>query len=318
MLKEWAFTNLLSSAAGGGAGRQQRDPVEFNTNPELVEQMLNMLESRSESMEGALVRASASDRSPFLLENQMLHKSVVLIISDDKAATVGVILNRPSTQGLDIKIDSKNPETQKNERIPMIYGGPYSVQGGNKSVLWLHRSSPLREAKIGSPVGTNTSHLIRMCSTQEVIKAVGSLVTADEFLAVIGVQVWVKDGAARQGIEGELELGRFEVVPDSSADEIWSLLKRQQILTPLNLDTTLQLSEESWLVAGKGIHNSKNNEKKKKKKNGWSPLAGLGENFVDADDSLVFKSDYRVSQLSDDSLRNWCMVFLLGIANYIS
>jgi putative AlgH/UPF0301 family transcriptional regulator len=316
MLKEWAFTNLLSSAAGGGAGRQQRDPVEFNTNPELVEQMLNMLENRSESMEGALVRASASDRSPFLLENQMLHKSVVLIINDDKAATVGVILNRPSTQGLDIKIENKNPGNKKNERIPMIYGGPFSVQGGNQSVLWLHCNKALREAKIGSPVGTHTSHGIRICSTQEVMKAVGSgLVTADEFLAVIGVQVWVKDGAARQGIEGEQELGHFEVIADSSADEIWSVLKRQEILTPLNLDATLQLSEESWLVAGKGIHKSK---KKDKKKNGWNPLAGLGENFDEEDDSLVFKSDYKVSQLSDDALRNWCTVFLLGIANYIS
>jgi putative AlgH/UPF0301 family transcriptional regulator len=317
MLKEWAFTNLLSTAAGGGAGRQQRDPVEFNTNPELVEQMLNMLENRSESLEGALVRASASDRSPFLLENQMLHKSVVLIINDDKAATVGVILNRPSTQGLDIKIEGKSPGNQKSERIPMIYGGPFSVQGGNQSVLWLHCSRTLRDAKIGSPVGTRNAHGIRMCSTQEVMKAVGNgLVKAEEFLAVIGVQVWVKDGAARQGIEGELELGHFEVIPDSSTEDIWSLLKRQQILTPLNLDATLQLSEESWMVAGKGIQ--KSNQYEKKKKNGWSALIGLGENFDEEDDSLVFKSDYRVSQLSDDSLRNWCMVFLLGITNYIS
>lgn len=316
MLKEWAFTNLLSTAAGGGAGRQLRDPVEFNTNPELVEQMLNMLENRSGSLEGALVRASATDRSPFLLENQMLHKSVVLIIKDEKAATVGVILNRPSTQGLDIKVDSADSGNQKRERIPMIYGGPFSVQGGAQSVLWLHCSSVLREANIGSPVGPQGSHKLCMCSTQEVMKAVGSgLVTADEFMAVIGVYVWVKDGGAKQGIEGELELGHFDVIPDSAAEEVWSLLKKQQILTPLNLDETLKLSEEAWLAAGNGTEKSKKNGKKK---NGWNPLAGLGENFDEEDDSLVFKSDFKVSQLSDDSLRNWCMVFLLGIANYIS
>ncbi|KAG7361158.1 ACR COG1678 domain containing protein [Nitzschia inconspicua] len=314
MLKEWAFTNLLSTAAGGGAGRQQRDPVEFNTNPELVEQMLSMLESRSESMEGALVRASALERSPFLLENQMLHKSVVLIIKDDKLATIGVILNRPSTQGLDIKVDNKESGQKKNERIPMIYGGPFSVQGGEQSVLWLHCDRVLRDANIGSPVGAAGSHGIRMCTTQEVMKAVGSgLVTGDKFLAVIGVFVWVKDNGAKQGIEGELELGHFEEIPDSAVDDVWSVLKKQQVLTPLNLDAALRLSEDAWIAAGKGKE-----KKNENKKNGWNPFAGLGENFDEEDDSLVFKSNYKVSQLSDDSLRNWCMVFLLGIANYIS
>jgi putative AlgH/UPF0301 family transcriptional regulator len=314
MLKEWAFTKLLSTAAGGGAGRQQRDPVEFNTNPELVEQMLSMLENRSESMEGALVRASMSDRSPFLLENQMLHKSIVLIIKDDKAATVGVILNRPSTQGLDIKVDNKESGKQKNERLPMIYGGPFSVQGGEQTVLWLHCNVALRDAGIGTSVGPAGSHGIRMCSTQEVMKAVGSgLVSADEFLAVVGVYVWIKDDGAKQGIEGELELGHFEEIADADAEEVWSILKKQQILTPLNLDSTLQLSEAAWKAAGKSSE-----KKKDKKKNGWIPLAGLGENFDEEDDSLVFKSDYKVAKLSDDSLRNWCTVFLLGISNYIS
>lgn len=317
MLKEWAFANLLSTAAGGGAGRQQRDPVEFNTNPELVEQMLSMLEDRSESMEGALVRASCSERSPFLLENQMLHKSIVLVIKDDETATVGVLLNRPSTQGLDIKIDNKESGSQKKERIPMIYGGPFSVQSGDQSVLWLHNSGVLRNANIGMSVGPAGSHGIRMCSTQEVMKAVGSgLVTADEFLAVIGVYVWIKDKGAKQGIEGELKLGNFEEIPDAKVGEVWSLLKQQPILTPLNLDASLKLSHDAWSAAS-GDNGGKKAEKKKKK-NGWNPLAGLGENFDEEDDSLVFKSEYKVAHLSDDSLRNWCMVFLLGIANYIS
>ena len=37
--------NLYRKIVGGGAGLQQRDPDEFNTNPELVEQMLNLLET---------------------------------------------------------------------------------------------------------------------------------------------------------------------------------------------------------------------------------------------------------------------------------
>ena len=92
-----------------------------------------------------------------------------------------------------------------------------------------------------------------MCSTQQVMKAVGSGMTkADEFLAVVGVYVWVKDKGAKQGIEGELELRNFEMVSGSVANELWSILKQQRILTPQNLEASLRLSEEAWQVAGKG------------------------------------------------------------------
>jgi hypothetical protein len=51
-------------------------------------------ESNSDSMmTGALIRASSADRSPFLLDKQELHKLIVLIIADDKNASVGVVLN---------------------------------------------------------------------------------------------------------------------------------------------------------------------------------------------------------------------------------
>eukprot|EP00429_Kryptoperidinium_foliaceum_P010128 CAMPEP_0176001952 /NCGR_PEP_ID=MMETSP0120_2-20121206/395_1 /TAXON_ID=160619 /ORGANISM="Kryptoperidinium foliaceum, Strain CCMP 1326" /LENGTH=473 /DNA_ID=CAMNT_0017334523 /DNA_START=82 /DNA_END=1501 /DNA_ORIENTATION=- len=129
MLKEWSFKHLLSEAAGGGAGRQLRDPQDFNKNPELIESLLRRAaEANRDSVVGTFLRASCADRSPFLLENQDFHKSVVLILSDEEAGSVGVILNRPSTKGLEIKVTDPGTGAKKAVMIPMRYGGQYAVK----------------------------------------------------------------------------------------------------------------------------------------------------------------------------------------------
>jgi len=114
-----------------------------------------------------------------------------------------------------------------------------------------------------------------------------------------------------EGIQGEFELGNFESVSES-VQNVWSLLMKQQfILKETNFKETLKLSEEVWAYT-KEKRLSKNN----KDRGIGEPLGGLGENFDEEDDSLVFKSDYKVSQLSDDALRRWCGVFLLGLPNF--
>ena len=310
MLKEWAYGNLLSTAAGGGAGRQQRDPEGFNTNPELVEQLSNLLESRPEpTIAGALVSASAVDRSPFLLKKQEYHKSVVLILKDDKPATVGVILNRPSTKGIDIQVDDLKTGGKRTVTIPMRFGGPYAIQG-QESLLWIHNSIILREASIGSPIDQRNG--LWKCSTADVMKAVGQgVVPPEDFLAISGVSVWVKDEVGiEQGIQGELELGNFDMVSESLRDDVWSTLLNQQVLLKkANFVESLKLSEDAWSSTQENLFSQ----------NGSTiiePLSGLGDNFDEEDDSLVFKSDYKLSQLSDDALRGWCAVFLLGMPNF--
>jgi len=313
MLKEWAFKNLLSTAAGGGAGRQQRDPEEFNKNPELVEQLLSLLEKRSEpSVEGALVSASGIERSPFLLHKQEFHKSIVLILKDDELATVGVVLNRPSTKGIDIQVDDLKSGGKKIVTIPMRFGGSYSIQG-EESLLWIHCSKLLRKSKIGHPVGNYQKNGIWKCTTKDVMKAVGEgMVSPEEFLVVSGVSVWPKQEGAEQGIKGELELRNFEMVPETARGTMWSiLLKQQELLKKTNFIQSLKLSEAAWSSTNTN-RTSIENEKQVMEK----PLGGLGENFDEENDSFVFKSTYKVSQLSDDALRGWCAVFLLGVPNF--
>mmetsp|Transcript_43548 Transcript_43548/g.49312 ORF Transcript_43548/g.49312 Transcript_43548/m.49312 type:complete len:662 (-) Transcript_43548:9-1994(-) len=311
MLKEWALGNLLSTKGGGGAGSQQRYPDKFNTNPDLIEQLLNLSESRSKpSVEGALVSASGSDRSPFLLQKQEFHKSVVLILKDEKPATVGVILNRQSTKGIDIQVDDLKTGGKRIVTIPMRFGGPYSVQG-QQSLLWIHNSKVLREASIGNPINDHQKNGIWKCTTKDVMKAVGQgIVSPEDFLAISGVSVWVKDDN-EEGIQGEFELGNFEAVSES-VENVWSLLMKQQfLLKESNFAESLKLSEEVW-ASTKEERFSKNG----KNRGIRELLGGLGKNLDEENDALVFKSDYEVSQLSDDALRRWCAVFLLGLPNF--
>jgi putative AlgH/UPF0301 family transcriptional regulator len=313
MLKEWAFGHLLSTAAGGGGGRQQRNPQEFNMNPELVDQLMSRVKGaqRGQSaplVEGALVRASPADRSPFLLEGQELHKSIVLILKDDESASVGVVLNRPSTKGLEIKVGGG----AKVVTIPMRFGGQFSVQG-QEPLLWLHCSQILRESDIGSPIGVHQEHGIWKCTSKDVIHAIGQgFARPEEFLVISGVSVWEKNMVGpNRGIEGEIELGKFEMIPSSIRENVWSVLLRQQeVLTKMNFNNNLALAEEAWATASSKSNGQSSSNGKSRK-----PIGGLGEGFDEEDDSLVFKSNVKVSKLSDDALRSWCATFLLGLPN---
>mmetsp|Transcript_45024 Transcript_45024/g.109432 ORF Transcript_45024/g.109432 Transcript_45024/m.109432 type:complete len:553 (-) Transcript_45024:1508-3166(-) len=328
MLKEWARKNLLSEAAGGGAGRQLRDPQEFNANPELVETMLKLLGSRSgPPLEGCLVRASSAERSPFLLENQEFHKSVVLILKDEDAATVGVVLNRPSAQGVDIKVQSVSSSMDPRVvKVPLRFGGQYNVQGA-EPLLWLHCSETLRQANIGSPIAPHQTTGIYKCTANDVMKTVASqLAKPHDFLCISGVSVWpkIKDGSS-QGMEGAIEMGDFELVPSSACDTVWSMLKKEHnVLTRSTLKVNLALSEETWSVAtnksdqSSSSFSSSNGRRNNILSSMLEPLRGLGEHFDEEDDSVVFNTDYKVGKLSDDALRSWCATFLLGIHDYKS
>lgn len=312
MLKEWAFAHLLSSAGGGGGGEQTRDPQDFKVESESLGKMVARFATEQESMEGMLLRASSAERSPFLLENQELHKSLVLIIADDDVASVGVILNRPSKKGLDVKVSDRGQGDSVSVTLPLRYGGQYAVRG-QESLLWLHCSDTLRRKGLGSPVGDRQEKGIWKCTAQDVIDAVGKGdAKPEEFVAVSGVSVWEKNVLlGKNGIDGDIETGKFEVVPDSARADAWHLLLSQKdVLSTVNFSDTMMIAEEAWLRGSTGSQSLPKDGKE-------APLGGLGENFDEEDDSLVFKTDVRVSELADDALQSWCATFLLGLPNLL-
>jgi putative AlgH/UPF0301 family transcriptional regulator len=303
MLKEWALKHLLSSEAGGGAGAQRLPPTGTTITEPLPSGGSLVQGSESSDVKvGSLVRASSADRSPFLLDNQEMHKSIVLIVADDEKLTVGAILNRPVTRGLDINISEKESGTSRRTVLPLRFGGQYSVKG-DESLLWLHCSESLRLAGIGSAVGENHGGIWK-CTSDDVVSAVTKgLATPEEFFVVTGVSAWSK---AEDGIQGEITAGRFEVIPNSNLRTVWESLSKQEVLNQANLLRNLDAAEEAWNRGGEGLPS------KEEKNGGLFPIGGIGEGFDEEDDSLVFKSDVKVSRLSDDALRTWVSTFLLG------
>jgi hypothetical protein len=193
----------------------------------------------------------------------------------------------------------------------MRFGGQFSVQG-EEPLLWLHCSQMLRETDIGSPVGVHQEHGIWKCTSKDVIHAIGQgSARPEEFLVISGVSVWEKNIVGpKRGIEGEIELGKFEMIPSSMREDVWSVLLRQQeVLTKMNFNSNLALAEEAWTTASSKSNGQSSNGESRK------PIGGLGEGFDEEDDSLVFKSTVKVSKLSDDALRSWCATFLLGLPN---
>jgi putative AlgH/UPF0301 family transcriptional regulator len=313
MLKEWALKNLLSVEAGGGAGLKGQAVGGLDSTQELqglnpVDRLIKRVTATSLGevvTEGTIVRASSVDRSPFLLDGQELHKSLVLVISDDENLTVGVILNRPGAKGLDVRVQEKGTGKSKQLKVPLRYGGQFSVKG-NEPLLWLHCNPVLKAAKIGTPVGSSEG--IWQCTSSDMISAVGqALAVLEDFLVVAGVSVWTKGskGLAR-GMQGEIRAGRFEIVPESKTQDVWEELVKQEVLTETNLVKNLIIADNAW-------NKAKANGMKKTNGGSWTlPIGGLGDGFDEEDDSVVYKSDVKVSKLSDDALRSWVATFLLG------
>jgi len=328
MLKEWALKNLLSTQAGGGAGEQHRDPegvpppVEIiggsDTNKNDDDPLKNIIKmvtavSRGEDVtEGTLVRASPVDRSPFLLENQEFHKSIVLVILDNEEMTVGAILNRPTAKGLDIQITEKDSGKKNACTLPLRFGGQYAVKG-SEPFLWLHCLPALRTKGIGDPVGLQQDGIWK-CTAENVISSIGlNLATPEDFVVVSGVSVWIKgqNGLSRS-MQKEIESGTFEVVPPRQTEAVWNTLRKQEgVLTSGNLKESLGHADKAWSCGSTAA------KRRRADDDGQNvpPIGGLGEGYDEEDDSLVFKSDVKVAKLSDDALRSWVSTFLLGMPN---
>lgn len=243
--------------------------------------------SQSAGMVGTLIRASSSNRSPYILADQGFHKSLILILRDDEKRAEGVILNHVTTEML--SLNSENDLT-----IPIRYGGPLqdiAKEEGDEltpPLVFLHSSGSLKDAGVGIPVGSSG---IFSCTYEDVVKSINAgLASPDNIMVVQGLSVWKKAGI-HSGVLGDIEEGFFEIVHQDKK-RVWEILMTQKQLSSKSIDKNLAISKKAWMMAGN---------------------RNMSENdSFEEEEVLVFGSNVNLSSLADEALRRWLGVYFLS------
>jgi hypothetical protein len=294
MLKEWSQANLVRSDDEEVA-LTSKNPF-FNANEPVTEES-NELSNAITA--GVLLRGSSADRSPFLLEKQQFHHSLLLILLSDDKLVIGCMLNHPATKGCEVGGNS----------IPVRYGGDYAIKG-QSPMIWLHSSPKLRDLGVGTPSGEQRNG-VYTCTQEEATDAVlCGVAESKDFLVTSGVCVWSKVSLAN-----DVKRGVFELVESSKVQEAMSVLRKQEILTEHNLDKNISFGDTAWRMA-RATSNDEAACDSGKEQSGFSQhrqiVVGIGEGFDEDDETVVFNSDKKVSELANDALRKWVATFLLG------
>lgn len=301
MLKEWAHSNLLSRASGGGAN----ELFAVSQNDLTFRQKIGTIEASlaKKLKAGMILRAAPQRRSHFLLSDQEFHKSVVLVISCDASICIGAILSRPVTKGVDVLINEKNNKVSRNLQIPIRYGGQYALKG-SETILWLHCKDALKASHLGYPIGNADG--VWKCTADDVKSAIArGVAKAQDFMAVSGVYIWAREQNEKPNTS---KSEKFEIVPERKVLSVFEELVKQEVLSASNLDYNLHVANRAWTIGKQNDEATIGNEED----DTIIPISGLGEGFDEEDDNFVFKSDVKVSKLCDDALRSWISTFLLG------
>jgi hypothetical protein len=296
MLKEWSQANLVK-IDGGQIGLATGSPLmgDVEISSGTVDKLMMdaaKLALSEDIVAGSVLRASSADRSPFLLSKQELHHSLILVLLEDEKVALGCMLNHPSTKGCDVG----------GRTIPIRYGGDYAIKG-QSPMMWLHCNDVLLDSGLGTPVGDRSKGIYK-CTQEEATVAISrGIANARDFLVMSGVCVWPKYSLAN-----DVERGIFEVVEPSRVNGVINALQEQEILTKENLETSLSAGQAAWQKSA-----SKKESSSDGTKGSDSPLMlGIGEGFDEEDETVVFNSTKKVSELANDALKKWVATFLLG------
>jgi putative transcriptional regulator len=237
---------------------------------------------------GTLVRSS----TPVLLDEQVFHQSLVLVLKNDEDMTVGVVLNRPYSTSVSIA----------GTTLPVRYGGRFELDDEGMPELWLHcNHQTLQEAKIGEPISEygQADSIFWKCTRKDAETAVEvGLASANDFLVVSGLSVWEKDQASKNGGgPSSVEFDDyFSKVDESSIGTIWKLLRVQEPLNKKNAAENLEAANTAWMLSGEA---------------GWM-LSGSSKQFEARSSSDMDTKEQQVVQsLAYSALDKWIRMYLL-------
>jgi putative AlgH/UPF0301 family transcriptional regulator len=189
---------------------------------------------------GTLVRAS----SPILLDEQVFHQSLVLILSNNDEVTTGVVLNRPSSKSIEIG----------GIRLPVRFGGRFGLEGKGKPKIWFHcHHKELQDANVGEPITQDKSgkSAFWKCTKEDTESAITvGLAKAKDFV-VEGISVWSKKPLRKGGNRSPVEIDAFFTkVDDGGIGIVWKLLVAQEPLNKMNAVENLEAANAAWMISG--------------------------------------------------------------------
>lgn len=247
MLMEWVTQTLTATP--------HRGSVNAGIDDALIYRALHAAD-RPPVQAGSLLRGSSLPESPYLFDDQFLHKSTVLVLHEDDEASIGMILNLPTSEILSVPI---NNSTTANFTIR--YGGPsndermednnddYNDGDQQESMIFLHCSAGLKFFGTGKPLVFGDENGVWTCTKDQAAKAIDlGFGVADEFMVVKGFCQWEKEAGAG-GVLGQVMSGNLEVVASDKIDGAWTTLRRQTQLSNDSLRENLKLANDAWLQA---------------------------------------------------------------------
>lgn len=238
---------------------------------------------------------------PIILDEQVFHRSLVLILKIDERGRIGVILNRPSS--LVTTLNSNN-KSGGNYEVAVRYGGRYGLGEEGPPETWLHYGNmALQDARVGSPIvipfndlaATNSKKntTIWQCSRQDAEIAVAlGLASASDFLVTWGFTLWETQGQPN-------ELGRrltttsleddFKPVHKSVLPSLWKELLKQSRLTDETFELNLDYASAAYEIA-------------------LSDSRSRNDDQTTDEDHKPDTNDF----LADYALRRWIRMFIMG------
>jgi putative AlgH/UPF0301 family transcriptional regulator len=249
---------------------------------------------------GVVVRGSSLQPSPYMLYNHALHKSTIVVFQEEEQFSVGLILNIPTNETYTLM----GSDGKHIAEINIRYGGPSNAideddeedekdvsKDSPRNLIWLHCNSALQDLRIGAPLQKDRLAGIWTCTESQAIQAIElGLAFPGEFMLVEGFVVWEKEPGGAGGVRGQVFEGNLEIVPTEPIPDIWQLLMSQTRLSLETLNDNIQLSHDAWNLGKKDTN--KQDEKLIQSR----PVMG---------------SQVDVSQIADDAMRIWQVIFLL-------
>mmetsp|Transcript_2798 Transcript_2798/g.3981 ORF Transcript_2798/g.3981 Transcript_2798/m.3981 type:complete len:583 (+) Transcript_2798:62-1810(+) len=229
MLRVWAEANLVF----------QKD----DKKDDIVSQLLK---TPPDIGPGTLLRASSNSESPFLLNEQGFHQSIILISQDEEDFTVGLLLNRPWARTVELDF----PGDDRSVSIAARFGGRYELKGmPKKSSFWFHCNDQLKSAKIGSPL--KDADGIWKCGEKQVRAAIRDGIAGEkDFMCVKGLNIWPKIKGYGSSLMTNIQVGHYDIVPSSRTRDVWKALVSQDKLSKMTIDRNIMLGKAAWLAAG--------------------------------------------------------------------